>query len=199
MGLPRKAPTRFTVVELAGTHVLKVEAIDAYGTLVHDLSVQPSSTLSLAWRWRVDRLMSDADLRLRAADDSALKVCLFFGFDAARLPFGERAQWSLAQWVTGQALPTQTLCYVWDNKLPVDTVMANAYTRRLRFIVLDSGADKLGAWVAHRRDVVADYQRAFGDEARGETPALTGVAIAADADSTHQRALAYIGDLSLTR
>ena len=198
VSLPHKTPTKFSVVDLEGAKVLKVEADDSYGDLVHAVHAQPTAQASLAWRWRVDKLIDTADLTTRAGDDSPAKICVFFAFDAAKLSLGERTKLSLAHSTTGQDVPTETLCYVWDNKLPIDTGMANAFTKRIRVIVLQSGTSRLGQWVAQKRDIAADYQRLFGDESEGKLPAITGVAVAADADNTHGHALAYFGDITLT-
>ena len=196
--LPRKEPTKFSVVELGGARVLKVEAEDSYGNLVHGLHVQLSERSTLSWRWRVDKLVEEADLKQRSGDDSPAKLCLFFAFDTSKLPLGERTKLSMAQSLTGQDVPGETLCYVWDNKLPADTGITNAFTKRIRMIVLDTGSAKLGQWVTERRNVVVDYQRLFGDESGGKVPEVIGVAISADADNTHGRALAYFGDVTLT-
>ena len=195
--LPRKEPTKFSVVELGGARVLKVEAEDSYGNLVHGLHAQLSERSTLSWRWRVDKLVEEADLKQRSGDDSPAKLCLFFAFDTSKLPLGERTKLSMAQSLTGQDVPGETLCYVWDNKLPADTGITNAFTKRIRMIVLDTGSAKLGQWVTQRRNVVADYQRLFGDESGGKVPEVIGVAISADADNTHGRALAYFGDVTL--
>ena len=196
--LPRKEPTKFSVVELGGARVLKVEAEDSYGNLVHGLHVQLGERSTLSWRWRVDKLVEEADLKQRSGDDSPAKLCLFFAFDTSKLPLGERTKLSMAQSLTGQDVPGETLCYVWDNKLPADTGITNAFTKRIRMIVLDTGSAKLGQWVTQRRNVVVDYQRLFGDESGGKVPEVIGVAISADADNTHGRALAYFGDVTLT-
>ena len=195
--LPRKQPTKFTVVELGGAHVLKVEAEDSYGNLVHGMHAQLTERSVLSWRWRVDKLVEEADLKVKSGDDSPAKLCVFFAFDTAKLSLGERTRLSMAQSVTGQDVPGETLCYVWDNKLPPDTGIVNAFSKRIRMIVLDSGSAKLGQWVAQRRNVVADYQRMFGDESEGKVPEVVGVAVSADADNTHGHALAYFGDVTL--
>ena len=195
--LPRKEPTKFSVVDLGGAHVLKVEAEDSYGNLVHGLHTQLSERSVLSWRWRVDKLVDDADLKVRSGDDSPAKLCVFFAFDTGKLSLGERTRLALAQSATGQDVPGETLCYVWDNKLPVDTAITNAFTKRIRMIVLDSGSAKLGQWVTEKRNLVADYQRLFGDESGGKVPEVVGVAISADADNTHGHALAYFGDVTL--
>jgi hypothetical protein len=196
--LPRKIPTRFAIVDLSGSRVLKVEADDSYGNLVHALRTQPSERSMLSWRWRVDKLVDGADIKTRPGDDAAAKLCVFFNFDATKLSLGERTRLSIATSATGQEVPAQTLCYVWDNKQPVDTGIVNAFTRRIRFIVLQSGADKLGQWVPQRRNLAADYQRMFSDESEGKIPEVTGVAVSADADNTHGKGLAYFGDVTMT-
>jgi Protein of unknown function (DUF3047) len=196
--LPNKLPTKFSVVDLGGARVLKVESDESYGNLVHSMRVQLTDHAVLAWRWRVDKLLDDADLRVRSGEDSPAKVCVFFAFDSGKLSLGERTRLALARSTTGQDVPTETLCYVWDNKLAVDTVVVSAFTKRIRFLVLQSGATKLEQWVAQRRNLVTDYQRIFGDESDGKAPEIVGVAVAADSDNTHGHGLAYFGDVTLT-
>ncbi len=195
--LPNKVATRFAVSDLNGSRVLKVEADGSYGNLVHALRTPSSEKTTLSWRWRVDKLVEEADLKVKSGEDSAAKLCVFFAFDGAKLPFGERTKLALAQSVSGQEVPTETLCYVWDNKLPVDTGLASPFTKRIRFLVLETGTARLGQWVSHKRNVGADYQRMFGDESGGKYPEITGVAVSADADNTHGRSLSYFGDVSL--
>ncbi len=196
--LPNKVATRYSIVELGGAKVLKVEADESYGNLVHAMHLHVSEQSVLAWRWRVDKLVDDADIKTRGGDDSPAKLCIFFAFDAAKLSLGERTRLSIAHGTTGQDVPTETLCYVWDNKLPIDTGIPNAFTKRIRFIVLESGASKLAQWIPQRRSLAADYQRMFGDESEGNVPEVVGVAVSADADNTHGHGLAYFGDITLT-
>ena len=196
--LPNKTPTKFNVVDLGGTKVLKVEAEDSYGNLVYAMHAVIADKSTLAWRWRVDKLVEEADIRQRSGDDSPAKICVFFAFDAGKLSLGERTRLAIAHSTTGQDVPTETLCYVWDNKVPVDTGLPNAFTKRIRMIVLDTGSGKLGQWVSHKRTLAADYQRMFGDESEGKVPEVVGVAVSADADNTHGHSLAYFGDITLT-
>lgn len=196
--LPNKQPTKYSIVDLGGARVLKVEADDSYGNLVQELHVQLGERSTLSWRWRVDNLIEAADIKIRGGDDSPAKLCVFFAFDKAKLSLGERTKLSIAASTTGQDVPTETLCYVWDNKVPIDTGLANAFTKRVRYIVLQSGPAKLAQWVSQRRNLVADYLRIFADEADGKVPEVVGVAVAADADNTHGHGLAYFGDVTLT-
>ena len=196
--LPNKAPTRFEVEQLDGQRVLKVDADGSYGNLVHPTKVQLNSQATLAWRWRVEQFVEGADLRTRSGDDGAAKVCVFFDLPTDRLPFGERTRLALAHRATGEVVPSETLCYVWDTKEAKGSEFANAFTKRIRMVVLESGpAAKPGAWVAEHRNLLADYRRAFGEEAGDTLPDVVAVAISADADNTHGHGIAYFSDLDL--
>jgi hypothetical protein len=96
-----------------------------------------------------------------------------------------------------QDVPTESLCCVWDNKLPFGIGPNNAFTERIRTIVLDSGSAKLGQWTAQRRNV-ADCWRLFGDESGGKLLEVIGMAVSADADNTHGHVLSCFGDVTLT-
>jgi Protein of unknown function (DUF3047) len=195
VGLPKQSIplTRFSVTEIDGRRALRIEADRAYGSLVHALpSVAPGV---LAWRWRVDQPVDGADLRRRAGDDAPIKVCAFFALPASNLPFMERQLLRLAEARTGEHLPSATLCYVWDEgALPAGTLLHNAHTQRVRFIVLRGAR---GQWSDERHDLAADFLRAFGDEAR-VAPPLEGVAVGADSDNTGSRSLAWLETLSLS-
>jgi hypothetical protein len=196
--LPNKSPTRFEVVSQDGKHVLKVEADQSYGNLVHSTQLPLNDTTTLAWRWRVDEFVQGADLRTRAGDDGIAKLCVFFDFPTDRLSVGERTRLALARRTTGEAVPSEALCYVWDNKEAQGTELNNAFTKRMRMIVLESGpAPGSGVWRAERRNLLADYRRAFGDEAGSTLPDVVAVAVSADADNTHGHGISYFSDIDL--
>jgi Protein of unknown function (DUF3047) len=194
VGLPRQAKplTRFAVAELDGQRALRIEADHAYGNLVHPLPNVAAGVMS--WRWRVDEPIVGADLRRRGGDDAALKVCALFALPDSKLPFVERQLLRFAEARTGEHLPTATLCYVWDaSSLPHDTLLHNAFTHRVRFIVVHGTP---GRWSEERHDLAADFLRAFGDESR-TVPPLEGIAIGADSDNTGSHSLAWLGALSM--
>jgi len=195
--LPHKVPTQFTVAELDGEKVLKVEAQESYGNIVVSMKAAPTGQGHLSWRWRVDKLVENADIKVRSGDDSPAKICLFFAFDESRLSLAQRTKLSLARSSLGENVPAESVCYVWDNKVAAGTSLENAFTPRIRMIVLESGTEKLGRWVEEKRDFAADYARLFADESGGQIPEISGVAISADADNTHGHSLAYFGDVSL--
>lgn len=183
---------------LDGEHVLRVVAEKSYGTLQHDLPpVVIGQGSKLRWRWRLDQPLRDADLRNKKGDDSPLKVCALFDMPLKNIGFFERNFLLAARSMSKQNLPAATLCYVWDHKLTVGTELPNAFTRRVRYVVLTSGDSQLKTWLPQERDLVNDFRRAFGEET-DTLPPLIGLAIGADADNTGGSSLGYVGDVTLT-
>ena len=197
VGLPKQSKpfTRFSVVNLDGQRVLRVEAQASYGNLVHPLTDNPAAH-RLSWRWRLDEPNAAADLRRKDGDDSPIKVCALFDLAASAVPFVERQLLRVARLRAGDNLPGASVCYVWDAHLAPGTVLDNAFTRRIRFIVLRGPETPLHGWVTEQRDVWADFKRLFGDETDA-VPPLVGIAIGADADNTQSHSLAHVGSITL--
>jgi Protein of unknown function (DUF3047) len=195
VGAPRVPLTRFSLVGIDGLSALRIEADASYGNLVHPLDVAGARP-SLVWKWRVDRLVDKADLHTKDGDDVALKVCVLFDLPLHEVPFVERQLLRLARLSSGEPLPSATVCYAWDRLLPPGTAVDNAYSRRLRYLVLQSGTQRVGRWIDERRDVAADFFRLFGGEAAA-LPPIIGIAVGADADNTQGRSLGFVAELAL--
>jgi hypothetical protein len=197
-GLPQQTKpfTQFSVVEIDGKRALKVEANESYGNLVHPLQLATKAA-HLAWQWRVEQLVEGADLRVKSGDDTTLKVCVFFDLSMDKIPFGDRQLLRFARSKTTDAVPGATVCYVWDTQLAAGTTLDNAFTKRMRYIVVRSGAQRLNQWVAERRDVIADFTKLFGAESGDEVPPIIGVAIGADSDNTHTKSVGYVSGIAL--
>lgn len=197
VGLPdKKVPlTSMEVVTVDRERVLRLRTENSYGVLSHPVDKLEGSAI-LQWRWRVDQPVPGADLQRKSGDDSAIKVCAMFDFPLERLGLFERNLLRLARQASKEQLPAATVCYVWDATLPVGMVLANAYTSRLRWLVLDSGGTPLGQWRTHRRNLRADLIEVFGEEAK-DGASLVAIAVGADADNTRSESLAYLTDLTL--
>lgn len=99
----------------------------------------------------------------------------------------------LAETLTGEPPPYATLMYVWDTRAAPESLFQGHRTDRVRKIVLESGAARRGQWLQYRRDLVADFRRAFGED----PGRLIGVAYMSDADNTGGRARARYGEVRL--
>jgi hypothetical protein len=197
VGLPQQTKpfTRFSVVEIDGKRAVKIEADESYGNLIHP--VQAAVPAHLAWQWRIEKPLENADLRQRAGDDTAVKVCVSFDLPIDNIPFTDRQILRIARGKTTEPVPAASVCYVWDAKLAAGTSLDNAFTRRIRYIVLQSGNDRLDRWVGERRDLGADFMRLFKDESPNAVPPIIGIAIGADSDNTKSHAVSYVSGIVL--
>lgn len=193
-GLPKhKAPlTSFESASLAGEAVLQLRTQASYGVLTHVWHGPAPDTLS--WRWRLEQPLTQTDIRTKAGDDAALKVCVMFDQPLTDIPFFQRAALGLARSATGQNLPNATLCYLWDSHYPAGSSGPNPYTARVRYIVLNGAESPTGQWVAQRRRVADDFARLFGQETP-TLPPITAIAVGADSDNTQGHSLGYLTQL----
>lgn len=188
---PKAANTRYSLVAADGATVLRAQADKSMSALTHAVRVDTRRFPLLRWRWKIDAPVAQADMTRKAGDDYAARLYVIFDYPRARLPLSARLGMAVAESVYGQQIPTAALNYVWDNRQPVGTIRANAYTDRARMIVLRSGPGEEGQWRTETRDLRADFRAAFGEDA----PDVVGLAIATDTDNTGGRALAWFGDV----
>lgn len=191
--LPGKAATRYRYTHKAGRAAWAAQAQASASMWRRRLQVPPQQVGEVSFSWWVDRLITGASLSQAEHADAPVRVLFGFGGDTSRLPQRTRMMFELAQALTGEEPPFATLMYVWDNQAPLDSVVVNPRTDRVRKIVLDSGTGQLGRWRDHRRHLARDFHRAFG-EAPGP---LLSVALMTDADNTRSQAQAWYGPVQL--
>lgn len=190
-----KSPTRYDLVTdpLTQQVVLHAVADGAATGLQQRLSVDPIARPTIAWQWRVVELIHGADNTDRDAEDSPARLLLFFDGDTTRLPARDQVMMDTARMLTGQAVPYATLMYIWENHQPIDTVIPNRLTNRVKMVVAGTGKTRLGQWKQFERNYVDDFERAFG-EAPGR---LIGIGILTDTDNTGSKVEAFYGDIEL--
>ena len=94
--------------------------------------------------------------------------------------------------LTPNGLPYATLVYVWLRNAPAGTVLVSPYSDRVRLFVVESGEERAGQWIDIRRNVVADYRHAFGEDP-GDIVAV-GVMTDSGDDGSIRRA--FYGDIT---
>lgn len=187
---PDVPATTYRIRQWDGVHAIEAHAVKSMAMLVRSVTIDLGRTPIMCWRWRIDAPLKSADMMRKEGDDYAARVYLSFDVSPERLGLGTRMGLSLARSVYGDQVPDAAINYIWDNRHPVGTWQANAYTERARMLVLRSGANGAGRWINERRDVGADFQAAFGYAPLR----LTGVAIATDTDNTGEEARAGFAD-----
>ena len=193
VSLPGKSVTRYHWSHKDGRRALAAES-DGSASMWRRAVVRPADALGeVSFSWWVHDLVAGGNVADVAREDAPARVLFAFHGDIGTLPPRTRAMFDLAEALTGERPPFATLMYVWDATAPVGTVIVNPRSDRIRKIVLDSGSTHLRQWRDHRRDLAADYRRAFG-EAPG---ALKAVAVMTDSDNTRSSAKSWYGTIDL--
>ncbi|MBP8120381.1 MAG: DUF3047 domain-containing protein [Burkholderiales bacterium] len=189
------ARTQYQIVEHDGERVLAASANVSASGLLQPLAVSVADYPYLSWRWKVPELIADADNASRIGDDSPVRVIIAFDGDRSKLDFEDQSLAETVKLFSGREMPYATIQYIWENRLPPETVLDNARTSRSKMLVVESGPQQLGKWLYFKRNVKADYERLFG-----ESPGpVIFVGIMTDSNATQSRALAYYGDIRLSR
>ena len=184
------ARNRFELRMWDDAHALQVSSQASMSLLARPVSIDLADTPVLCWRWRIDAPLKGADIATRAGDDYAARLYVSFAIPDEEKGFGLRTKLALGRAIWGADLPDAAINYVWDNRSPVGTEQANAYTDRAMMVVLRSGATQAGRWVSERRDIAADVTRLFSPRATAVQLAVT-----ADTDNTGESATAGFADL----
>ena len=193
MHLPGKRTTHYALDEQAGRAAVRAQAESSVSVLRQPLRVEPHELGHVEFSWNVPALIDGADVGQRQSDDSPVRLVLAFDGDRSTFSAKNAMLNELVNALTGEPLPYATLMYVWCNTRPVGTVVIGHRTDRIRSLVVASGPQQLKQWLHFRRDVRADFERAFG-----EPPgALLSIGLMTDSDNTQSSALAWYGGIAL--
>ena len=189
-----KKPTRYDLIHKDGSTVVLARADNSASALLHPLAnLDAARYRELSWQWKVEDLIPNQDNTRSATEDSVVRLVVRFDGDKSKLDFSERMFSAQVKAVTGQELPYATLMYIWARNSAPDSVIVSRHTERIRMIVAESGTARLGAWQTVRRNLYADFKRAYGEE----PGPITGIGIMTDTDNTGAKAHGWYGDIVL--
>ena len=191
--IPGKVATQYSVVRLSSRQTLMANASSSASMLRKDLRIEPEQLNAVNFSWQIQKLIEGADMAQRDFEDSPVRLVLAFDGDRSQFSPKNAMLSELTHALSGRPMPYATLMYVWCNQRPVDSVIQNPRTDRIRKIVVESGAGRLNQWTTYERNIRADYEKAFG-----EPPgALIGIGIMTDSDNTRSHAQAWYGPIQL--
>ncbi len=193
--LPGKAPSRYRYAYTNARHALLAQA-DSSASLLRQKRQVPASQLGqVRFSWKVPALIANADMALRDADDSPVRLLLVFDGDRSRFSMKDAMLSELAQTLTGEPMPYATLMYVWCNKRAPGSVIINPRTDRIRKLVVESGTAHLNQWRDYERQIAADFEQAFGEPPGN----LLGIGLMTDTDNTRSHTQAWYGPVTLVK
>ncbi len=190
--LPGKRPTHYKLDQHEGRSVVLATSERAVSLFRKNHRIEPDQLGALHFSWKVPQLISGADLAQRDKADSPARLVLAFEGDRSTFSMKNSMLSELSQALTGEPMPYATLMYVWSNAEPIDTVLKDPNTDRIRKLVVASGPSQLNQWLQIERDVKRDFEKAFG-EAPG---ALLSIGLMTDTDNTRSTAKAYYGPVA---
>jgi hypothetical protein len=191
--IPGKLATEYSLVRVNNRNKLMANAQASASMLRQDLHIEPERFSALSFSWQIQKLIADADMAQREHEDSPVRLVLAFDGDRSQFSPKNAMLSELSHALSGKPMPYATLMYVWCNHRPVNTVIHNPRTDRIRKMVIESGPQRVNQLISYERNIRADYEKAFG-----EPPgALIGIAIMTDTDNTRSHAQSWYGPISL--
>jgi len=121
---------------------------------------------------------------------------LLFDYPLERVPWQQRWLIRAARTLHDPDLPAATLVYLLHDRPHPVSPQDSPYTDRVKMIVARAEA-RAGVWYSETRDLLADFQSAFGAEYGPGMPALRAIAVGADGDQTEARFTSWFGDVEL--
>ncbi len=191
--LPGKSPTQYRMTVKEGRTAIEARSERSASLWRQHLSRAPSQLGVVEFSWWVQAAVPGADIAQADREDAAARVLFAFDGDHDRLSPRNRMLFDLAHALTGERPPYATLMYVFGSATPEGSVVHGPRSDRVRKIVVDAGDARARQWRTHRRDLVADFRLAFGED----PGPLLSVALMTDSDNTGTGAMAWYGPVVL--
>ena len=171
------AATSYSQVRMDGVVCIRAQGRASASGLYRAVNYRVAVHPWLEWRWRVDALQGAADIRVKEREDFAAAIFLIFGRPG----------------LLSRDAPTPA--YVWTNeRVARDSIVVSPrFPAQMRSVVVENGSGRLGSWRTERRNVVADFKRAFG---RDPPEVVELIAIFTDNDNTGEPVEAYYGAIA---
>jgi len=172
-----KSQTKYQIVDLSGTGVLKAESANTASGLFKEQRIDLQMTPVMNWRWRIENRLGNINEQSKSGDDYAARVYVVIS--------GGLTFWR-----------TRAINYVWASTSSKGKVWPNAFAGdHAMMIALRSSSDQTGTWYTEKRNILADLKQQFGEDIRY----IDAVAIMTDTDNAHGKATAYYGDIYFSK
>lgn len=185
--------TGYTLIKDDGQTVIKAESRNAASGLIRFLRVDTAAYPVIQWQWKIDHVLEKGDAQTRQGDDYAARIYVAFAFDPEQASWWERTRNKSAAMLSGKEVPGSALNYIWANKAPKNSILTNPYISESMMVAVQSGNSLAGRWITEKRDIVADYRQAFGQN----PPEIIGIGIMTDTDDTGEETAGYYRDILL--
>ena len=187
--------TQYSTVKEGDRTVVKAISNSSASGLGRKIRIDLKEFPTIRWNWKITKILPKAVLNEKQGDDFPVRIYVTFEYDSDRLSLWDKVIYLAGRAIYGEDLPMAAISYVWATSAPKETIAPNPYTDRVQIIVVESGAKNLNKWLNETRNVLVDYQAAFGKE----PSAVSSVAIMTDTDNTRDSVVAFYGDIWFER
>jgi len=167
--------TQYTVTQDKGQPSLRATSNGTASALYYKIEYDPREYPYIAWKWKVDSIIEKGDATKKSGDDYAARLFVVFP--------------------SSFFVSTETLNYIWANKLPKDSSVVCPYMDNNIMVSVQSGTAKTGKWLTESRNVFEDYKQYFGRLPEK----VSAIAIMTDTDDTKGKASAGYGTIEICR
>ena len=99
----------------------------------------------LSWWWKAVQLPKGGDIRKKETDDQGGQIFVVF----PRFPF---------------LVNSRSMGYIWDTQAPKGLAGTSPAYNKAKYVILQSGTEKLNQWVFESRNVFEDYKKYFQED-----------------------------------
>ena len=174
------------------TCAIRAESSNSSSGLIRKIAINPATHPTVSFSWKIQNIIKSANLADKNTNDAPARLFISFAYNSEQVYWFERMKFEASKIVYGEYPPITTLIYVWASHLEKGTFTESPYNDRIKIIVLESGKSETGTWLSEKRDVFADYCKAFDTKT---VPMISGVAIMTDTDNTAGQAVSWYGDI----
>ena len=193
--LGKATPTTYSLVEYDGQVVVQAISNGTASGLIREVDIDPREYPMLSWQWKISNVLENGNVLKKEGDDFAARIYVTFEYNPKNLRLGERIKYRTLKLLGYKDIPLRSLNYVWSNQVPAGTAVSSAYTDWVTMIALQSGEEHAKTWKHETQNLYQDYLDAFGEE----PGSITGIAIMTDTDNTGESAMAYFGDITISK
>jgi hypothetical protein len=183
--------TLYSIESKGKLNYLRAESSASSSGLVYTREFDVYRYPNIRWRWKVDNVYRGESVNQegrKQGDDYPIRIYVIFKYDPEHADPLEKITFTAAKRRHGEFPPHSALNYVWASNINSKTTMPNPYSSRSRMIFLQMGDENKGRWIEESINILADYQRAFGES----PPATASLAIMNDSDDTGQSSVSYV-------
>ena len=167
--------TLYFVVQDEEQPYLRATSNGTASALYYEIEYDPREYPYIVWKWKVDNTIKKGDATKKSGDDYAARIFVVFP--------------------STFFIRTETLNYIWANKLIKGSSIPCPYMGNNIMISVQSGPAMTGKWLVESRNIFDDFKKHFGKQ-----PEKVGaIAIMTDTDDTKETASANYGTIAICR